>query len=127
MQRFLTAVVLVGHGSGRPGANQHLASLSSILAERVDNKRISYAFLELGSPTLPDAIEQSVQAGATRVTVLPFFLSPGLHTSEHIPKLVLDAAKLHPQCDITLGRVLGESEGIIDLLEILIRPELEEK
>jgi len=93
----------------------------------VQDTQIAFAFLELGSPRLPEAIDQAVTDGAKRVTVLPFFLSPGLHTSEHIPEIVAQAAALHPDCEIALGQVLGASSGILDLLETLVRQSLEEK
>ena len=42
-------------------------------------------FLELAEPSIPDGIQRCIDAGATEVVVVPYFLSAGRHVSEDIP------------------------------------------
>lgn len=51
--------------------------------------------MELAEPTIATAFDRLVNRGATMVVVFPYFLGPGRHWTEDIPRLVAVAAKRH--------------------------------
>ncbi|MFN8050957.1 MAG: CbiX/SirB N-terminal domain-containing protein [Acidimicrobiales bacterium] len=109
------AVVVIAHGSRSEEANDAHRATCALLAER-SGRVVSPAFLELASPSLAEAVTTVVEAGATGVVVLPFFLYPGRHMQRDIPALVDAARSEHPSVDIALGPLFGADPGVIDLL-----------
>jgi sirohydrochlorin cobaltochelatase len=110
-----TAVVLVAHGSRGSSANQAHLDLADALDARIDPTVIG-AFMELAEPSIGDAIGRAVEAGASVVAVLPYFLHPGRHLRDDIPRLVAEAAATRPDVDISLVEHFGADAGVLDLL-----------
>jgi len=54
------------------------------------------AHMELAEPSIATAFARCVERGATTVVVYPYFLLPGRHWNEDIPRLTAEAAKAHP-------------------------------
>ena len=111
------AVVVAAHGSRAPAANEAHEALVEALAGSVD-VRVSPGFLELAAPSIPDAIDAAVAAGARTVLVLPYFLHPGRHLTEDLPQIVDDATARHPDREI---RLLGSFGADPSLTEVLAR------
>ena len=113
--------LLVAHGSRNPlaaAAHERLcvavaASSSGVAGHDVD---VRPAYLELTSPSIPDAIDAAIADGATRLRVLPHFLGPGNHVSVDIPEIVTAARKRHPGVTIELAEHLGADPALVDLL-----------
>ncbi len=72
--------------------------------------------MELASPTIADAFDRVVEAGARRMVVLPYFLGPGRHWNEDIPCLADAAAARHQGVSYTLAAPLGLHPALIDVL-----------
>ena len=83
--------LLVAHGSRASSANQAHLDLAAALDARIEPTVLG-AFMELAEPSIGDAIGRAVDAGATVVAVLPYFLHPGRHQQVDIPQLVAEAA-----------------------------------
>ncbi len=90
-----TAVVLVDHGSRRAASNDQLAVAADVFRRETDWEIVEPAHMELAEPSIADAIDACAQAGAERVVVFPWFLAPGRHWHEDIPRLVAEAAAKH--------------------------------
>ncbi|MBL4852287.1 MAG: CbiX/SirB N-terminal domain-containing protein [Gammaproteobacteria bacterium] len=114
-------LLLVAHGSRRQNANQEVAELCQRLTTSVEFDEVNAAFLELAEPSIADAIDQAVVAGATRVVILPYFLSEGRHVSEDVATLVAAAQARHDACDITMTPYLGQSPAIADVVQAILR------
>jgi len=114
-------LLLVAHGSRRENANREVVELCQRLAASVEFDVVSAAFLELAEPSIADAIDQAVVAGAMRVVILPYFLSEGRHVSEDIPILVAAAQARHDTCDITMTPYLGQSPAIVDVVQAILK------
>ncbi len=114
----MKSLILVAHGSRRKVSNIEIIQIATQLKLQVADtyQHTGHAFLELAQPSIPDAIEQAIQAGATEVTVLPYFLSAGRHVSEDVPALVSQKQQQHPAVSFKLAPYLGGAKGIIDLL-----------
>jgi len=92
-----TALLLVDHGSPRASANENLRLVAPIARERLGERAIvEVAHMELAEPTIAQAFDACVAAGATEVVVFPWFLASGRHAREHIPQRVAEAAQRHP-------------------------------
>lgn len=117
-----THLLLVAHGSRRENANLEVVELGRRISPSVEFDEVSVAFLELAEPSIPDAIDQAVALGATRIVILPFFLSEGRHVGEDIPALVAAARLRHDACDIELTPYLGQSPAIVEVIQAILKP-----
>lgn len=111
----------MAHGSRNPlsaAAHQELCAAVAERSSAVAGAPIEVrpAYLELSSPSIPDAIDGAVQQGATSIRVLPHFLGPGNHVMVDIPALVDEARTRHPGVDIELAEHLGADPALVDLL-----------
>ena len=103
-------LLLVAHGSRREESNTEIAELAARLAamagDRFDDVR--HAYLELAEPSIP--------AGATEVTVMPYFLSAGRHVYEDIPAIVTAKQAEYPEHSIHIAPYLGTAPELPELL-----------
>lgn len=87
-----------------PGASLRL-SLS-----HTQPSRKKAAHMEIAEPTIEEAFDRCVAAGAQKVVLHPFFLSPGRHVTSDIPALMNAAAKRHPEVAWVVSEPLGLQE-----------------
>ena len=111
-------LLLVAHGSRRAASNEEVrelaARLESISWDRFD--KVIPAFLELAEPEIPEGIDACVAAGATEVTVLPYFLSAGRHVAHDIPEELEKAQMKHPNLPIRVANYIGQNAEMPMLL-----------
>jgi sirohydrochlorin ferrochelatase len=114
----MKSLLLVAHGSRRAASNEEVRELASRLEVHTKGSCgwVACAFLELAEPSIPDGLRQAIHAGATEVTVLPYFLSAGRHVVKDIPNEVDVVRAEYPEVKITLASYLGASAGIVELL-----------
>lgn len=110
------AIILVDHGSREPAANAVLEQLAERLRIRLPERSIHVAHMEHGPPFLGDAIEACRAEGAREIIVHPYFLTPGRHSSQDIPRLVAEAAARVPELTLRVTEPLGVHEGIVDAI-----------
>ena len=110
------AILLVDHGSRRPEANAQLEALGEQVQARVGERFVTIAHMELAEPSIADGIAACVDAGATEIVAHPFFLGPGNHTAQDIPRLVAEAAAQHPGVRAFVGPPLGLDDKLVDLV-----------
>jgi hypothetical protein len=89
-------VILVDHGSRRGESNDMLLAAVRQFAGATGWPIVEPAHMELAEPSIATAFAQCVERGAAMVVVFPYFLSPGRHWSEDIPRLAAEAARNHP-------------------------------
>ena len=92
----ITGVILVDHGSRRPESNDMLLDVVRNFAESSGHSIVEPAHMELTEPSIATAFTRCVEQGATTVVVFPYFLLPGRHWNEDIPRLAAAAASNHP-------------------------------
>jgi len=102
-----SALILVDHGSRFAEANDMLAEVAEMVRALADGAEVRYAHMELAEPTIQQAFEACVKAGATQVIVHPYFLSPGRHSTRDIPRMVADAARAFPGVQYCVTEPLG--------------------
>lgn len=103
----VTAVLLIAHGSRHEPANADLRRLAERMAEQGGYPIVEAGFLELTEPEIPEAGDRCVARGATRVLMVPYFLSMGVHLLRDLTAAREDLAARHPQVVFLLGPPLG--------------------
>jgi len=109
------AVVLVDHGSRRAEANAQLEALAERLREREPGTLVVTAHLEIAAPDIAAALATCASSGARDVVLLPWFLAPGRHTAEDIPRAVAAARERHPELRVRIGEPLGLDARLVEL------------
>lgn len=110
------AIVLIDHGSRREEANLQLEVLADAVRRREPDAVVRTAHLEIAEPRLSMAIDDCVREGARVIIVHPYFLGPGRHTSEDIPRLVDEARARHTGVTIQISRHLGIHDKLVDVV-----------
>jgi uroporphyrin-III C-methyltransferase len=106
-------VLVVGHGSRRPEANEDVREAARRIAERGGFPLVEAAFLEIEHPNIGEGFARLVQRGAREITVHPYFLSPGRHTRGDIPVEVEQAARLHTGINYRITEPLSAHRLVI--------------
>jgi sirohydrochlorin ferrochelatase len=111
-------IVIVDHGSRRIESNQMLEEVARLFGQRFGAtwNIVEPAHMELCEPSIETAYGRCVERGATRVVVVPFFLSFGKHWTRDIPSLLSQAAARFPGTEYQLVEPLGIDELMLDLL-----------
>ena len=114
----MNILLLVAHGSRREESNIEVDSLSKKMLQFNSNQfdKVIPAFLEFAHPSIPEAIKKCSEMGASRVTVLPYFLSAGVHINRDIPEEVNKASQNFPNLEINITSYFGSRDEIAELL-----------
>ena len=114
----MNILILVAHGSRREESNLEVSSLSKKMLKFNSNQfdKVIPAFLEFASPSIQEAIEKCSEMGAQRVTVLPYFLSAGVHINRDIPEEVNKASQNFPNLEVNVTSYFGSRDEIAELL-----------
>ena len=107
------AVILFGHGARDPAWAAPMQRIRAAMLAAEPAIPVELAFLELMSPTLPEAVHLLAATGATRIAVVPVFLAQGGHLKRDLPQLVDEARRAHPACEIRLARAAGEADLVV--------------
>jgi sirohydrochlorin ferrochelatase len=112
------AIIIVDHGSRREESNLMLEEVASLFAKRFAEtyEIVEPAHMEIAEPSIATAYAACVARGATEVIVCPFFLGPGKHWTQDIPRLAAKAAAAHPGSEYHVAMPLGIDDLILELL-----------
>jgi sirohydrochlorin ferrochelatase len=89
-------IILVDHGSRREESNDMLLSAVRDFAAATGSQIVEPAHMEQAEPSIATAFDRCVARGAKTIVVFPYFLLPGRHWHDDIPRLAAAAAKSHP-------------------------------
>jgi len=123
-----TGIIIVDHGSRLDQSNRMLEELTAQFAKRFAQRYaiVEPAHMELAEPTIATAFGRCVERGARRVVVCPYFLGPGKHWTQDIPRLTAEAAAKFPGVPFNVAPTLGIDDLILELLDKRIRQCVEE-
>ncbi len=111
-----TALLVMVHGSPRPVANGDMFRVVEEIKARSVFDVVEAGFMECNAPTIPDAIDVCIAQGADRVVAVPYFLHTGTHVADDLPTLLEEACDRHPQVEFQMGRYIGTSPLLTDIL-----------
>ena len=100
-------IIVVDHGSRREESNRLLEEVAWQLKLATGVAIVEPAHMELAEPSLEQAFDRCVAAGARLVVVHPYFLGPGRHWDQDIPALAAAAAARHPGVPYLVTAPLG--------------------
>lgn len=110
------AILLVDHGSRSPAANRVVAALARKLRRRLPGAIVHFAHMEVAPPTIAEAVDACVAAGAREIVVHPYFLAPGLHSSRDVPALARAAARRHRGVRVRVTDPLGGHDLLVEIV-----------
>ena len=116
------AVILLGHGSRDRAAIEEFSQFIVFFKKWSGLKKVYPGYLELADPLIPEAIDQAVSGGATRIWAFPLFIFPGRHVLEDLPHLLAEGQKVYPQAEIYFGEALNLNSKLLELAKIRIDP-----
>jgi sirohydrochlorin ferrochelatase len=114
-----TGIIIVDHGSRLAQSNEMLEEIAWLFSKRFVRKYdiVEPAHMEIAEPSIATAYANCVNRGADRIIVAPFFLGPGKHWTQDIPRLAAEAAANFPNTRYHVTQTLGIDELILDLLD----------
>ena len=116
----MTGIAVFAHGSSIESANEAVRAVAFQLAASVD-ALVEPAFLELGKPDLAGAIERLIERGATRVLVVPYFLTLGIHLQRDLPRIIERIRSIHASVTIEVSEPLDGHPALLQVLEDRVR------
>lgn len=115
-----SAVIIVDHGSRLRESNDQLLAVVEEYRRRWPGRVVEPAHMELAEPTIAQAFNRCVEQGARSVVVVPYFLAPGRHWTEDIPRLAAEAAAPYPQVRHVVAPPLGLHPLMLDVIDARI-------
>ena len=84
LSKLKRALLIVDRGSREPEVNQELSEICSLLKLKGNYDYSDYCFLEVLPPFIEEGIRKCVQNGSVFITIIPYFLYPGLKLKETV-------------------------------------------
>lgn len=112
----MTGFIVFAHGSRIETANQAVRDIAARMAAS-RGEVVEAAFLELGQPDLSGATARLVARGASRIIVIPYFLTLGTHMQRDLPRLAENASRQNGNVEM---HVTSPLDGHPALLEALL-------
>ncbi len=109
-------IVLFAHGSRDPLWSLPIEAVAAQISAREPGTLVRCAYLEMCSPTLLEAADALVAAGARQLRVFPLFLGVGKHAREDLPLLIEQLRSAHPDVAIDLLPAAGEHAQLTALM-----------
>ena len=110
------AILLVDHGSVKAEANELLEEIARLVAGIAPGYHVEAAHMELAPPDIAAGVAACVRAGATDITVMPYMLAPGRHSTDDIPRMALEAAERHEGVRVRVSEPLGADSRLAEVI-----------
>ena len=113
----MKGILIVDHGSRKAEANDMLRCMANLIQTMAGSEvAVRYAHMELSDPDVAAGFASCVNGGATEVTVFPYMLSPGRHSTSDIPRMVAEAARQFPQVSFNVTPAFGVHEKLAEVV-----------
>jgi sirohydrochlorin ferrochelatase len=112
----MEAIIYIAHGSRRQEANERFIAFINKVMMETKTEIQGYGFLEHAGPSISEAIESCIQKGASRITVVPILLLPGIHVNEDIPAEIEKAKIEYPNISFSYCPPLGSDDILVNIL-----------
>ena len=116
-------IVIFAHGSRIESANQAVRAVAAALA-RSAGARVAPAFLELGEPDLETAAARLADLGVTRLVIVPYFLTLGIHMERDLPRIAERISLSHKGLEIRIAPPLDGHPALLQILQDRVREAL---
>jgi len=113
----MKGILIVDHGSIKHEANHMLQSMADLIQSMAGSDVVvRYAHMELAEPNIAAGFAKCVESGATDITVFPYMLSPGRHSTSDIPRMVSEVARRFPQVSFSVTPAFGLHEKLAEVV-----------
>jgi sirohydrochlorin ferrochelatase len=113
----MKGILIVDHGSRKKEANDMLICMANLLQTMTGPEVVvRHAHMELADPDVASGFAECIRGGATNVTVFPYMLSPGRHSTADIPRMVSEAARRFPHVTFSVTPAFGVHEKLAELI-----------
>lgn len=111
----LRAVLIVGHGSLRPGSGASMIRLAARAQSAGIAPICQAAFLNYSRPTVREGVERCVALGASEIVVAPYFLVPGYFVRHTLPRQIAACRAELPGMAFLQADALGDHPALAQL------------
>ena len=108
-----SALILFAHGARDERWKEPFTRLKSLIEVQDPTRRVILCFLELMSPSLPEAIETLVQDGIQVIEIVPIFFGQGGHIRRDFPKLLDECRAKYPNLQLSAKAAVGEDDNVL--------------
>jgi sirohydrochlorin ferrochelatase len=113
----MKGILIVDHGSRKSEANDMLISMANLIqAMAGPDVIVRHAHMELADPDIARGFANCVEGGASDVTVFPYMLSPGRHSTSDIPRMVAEVAHKYPNVTFRVTDAFGIDEKLAEIV-----------
>lgn len=116
-----TGIILLSHGSRLPEAQATVRAIRDLVVAAGSYELVEIAALQFNQPDLPAALKTVIEAGATKVIIMPLFLYQGLHMQKDIPDILKEQGALYPHVKITVTDNIGADPLLAEIVLKRIR------
>ena len=118
----MQSLLIISHGSRQAASNSEILRLGQSLSEELAASFpiVVSAFLEFYPDSIPNAISECIEKGATSIKVLPYFLAAGVHVTDDIPKEISAACESYQSLDIQILPHVGSSKNMTGLINSML-------
>jgi hypothetical protein len=111
-----TAVLFLGHGSRARAAGEAMEGIIAEAQRRAGFETVAWGYLEFASPTIPEGVQRCVEAGATRIVAIPYFLHVGMHMVRDLPRVLHEQREKYSGVEFVMGRHIGMHGDLVEVL-----------
>jgi precorrin-8X/cobalt-precorrin-8 methylmutase len=108
------ALLIVDRGSREPEVRQEMQKICELAKAKAGYDFAEYCFLEVLPPFINDGIEKCIDAGAEAITVMPYFLYPGMKLKDTVKRSAKMA--LDKKLDLIITRPLSYHPMMAELV-----------
>ena len=109
-------LLLFAHGARDPRWAEPFEDVARRVRRGAPAAAVQLAFLEFMTPSLREAGTALVDAGCTRIDVVPLFLGAGGHVRKDLPALLAELSAAHPGVQWQLQGAIGERDSVIEAM-----------
>lgn len=109
-------IVLFAHGARDPAWAQPFLAIRDKLRAGRPEFPAELAFLELMTPSLPEAVHALAERGVAAITIFPLFMAQGGHLKKDLPRIVDELRAAHPGVLIAVQTAVGDVPEILDAI-----------
>lgn len=110
------ALVLIDHGSRLPESSEVLLQVVQRLRATNRFHFVAGAHMDIEQPSLKSAVETCFFQGADKIVVVPFFLSPGRHSTGDIPSLAREVLPEGYGTKLIVAEPMGKHPALVQVV-----------
>jgi sirohydrochlorin ferrochelatase len=110
------AILLFSHGSVLCGAGETLSQLARRMRERGDAPIVEPGYLNYSQPPFATAFARCVEQGATRVTIVPYFLVAGKFVKVDLPREIEAIRQQYPEIEVHVAEAMRFHTSLADAI-----------